>query len=54
MTAEVLKNDGDLINDQLITICQLLYQEQKAPSQWMPSLIVPIPKKRKLRTNDKF
>ena len=45
MTAEVLKEGGDFIVDQLTIICQLVYQQQKTPFQWTSSLIVPIPKK---------
>lgn len=51
MTAEVLKDGGEFIVDQLHTICQLVYKERHAPSQWTSSLIVPLPKKGQLMSN---
>ena len=45
MTAEVLKNGGDFIVDELTNICRMVYKECHAPSQWTSSLIVPLPKK---------
>jgi hypothetical protein len=49
MTAEVLKNGGRFIIDQLHLICKLVYQENRAPSQWTSSLIIPLPKKGNLQ-----
>ena len=54
MTAEVLKDGGEFIVDQLTIICQLVYKERKAPSQWTSSLIVPIPKKGNLELMTNF
>ena len=49
MTAEVLKDGGRFIVDQLHNICQQVYKEKHAPSQWTSSLIVPLPKKGNLQ-----
>ncbi len=49
MTAEVLKDGGKFIRAQLHTICQLVYSECHAPTQWTSSLIIPLPKKGNLQ-----
>ena len=49
MTAEILQDGGEFIVDQLTIICQLVYNEEKAPSQWTSSLIIPLPKKGNLK-----
>jgi hypothetical protein len=54
MTAEVLKNGGEFIIDQLLKIFKMVYENCHAPTQWTSSLIIPLPKKRKSRTNDKL
>ena len=45
MTAEVLKDGGDFLVNELHNICMLVYKQLKAPTQWTTSLINPIPKK---------
>jgi len=49
MTAEALKHGGDFIVDQLHYICRLVYNNNRAPSQWTSSLIIPLPKKGNLQ-----
>jgi exonuclease III len=49
MTAEVLKDGGNLIVDQLHHICKLVFEECHAPPQWTSSLIIPLPKKGNLQ-----
>lgn len=49
MTTEVIKDGGDFIVRQLHIICQLVYEECHAPSQWTSSLIIPLPKKGNLQ-----
>ena len=45
MTAEVLKDGGEFVVDQLHHICKLVYDECHAPTQWTSSLIIPLRKK---------
>lgn len=45
ITAEILKDGGDFITQQLHQICFLVYEEGYAPTQWTSSLIIPLPKK---------
>ena len=45
MTAEVLKDGGDFIVEQITKICQLVYEQRIAPTQWTSSMITPLPKK---------
>jgi hypothetical protein len=54
MTAEILKDGRDFIVDQLTIICQLVYKERKASSQWTSSLIVPLSKKGNLELMTNF
>ena len=54
MTAEVLKDGGKFLVDQLTIICQLVYRNKKAPSQWTSSLIIPLPKKGNLELMTNF
>jgi hypothetical protein len=49
ITAEVFTDGGRFIVDQLHNICQQVYKEKHAPSQWTSSLIVPLPKKGNLQ-----
>ncbi len=49
MTAEVLKDGGDFIVNELHKICQLVYDQHRAPKQWTSSMIVPLPKKGNLQ-----
>ncbi len=49
MTAEVLKDGGHFIVEQLHTICQLVFDQRRAPKQWTSSMIVPLPKKGNLQ-----
>jgi exonuclease III len=49
MTAEVLKDGGEFLVHELLKICQLVYKECNAPSQWTSSLIIPLPKKGNLQ-----
>lgn len=53
MTAEVLKDGDDFIVDELLYICQMVYENCHAPTQWTSNLIIPLPKKgnRQLMTN---
>jgi len=43
MTAEVLKDGGEFVVNQLHNVCQLVYENLTA--QWKSSLIKPIPNK---------
>lgn len=45
MTAEALKDGGSFIVDQLLYICNLVYENGHAPTQWTSSYIIPLPKK---------
>ena len=49
MTAEVLKDGGNFIVDELLKICKLVYEKCQAPSQWTSSLKIPLPKKGNLQ-----
>ena len=49
MTAETLKDGGQTIVYELTHICQLVYENCHAPSQWTSSLIIPLPKKGNLQ-----
>jgi hypothetical protein len=49
MTAEVLRDGGKFLGDQLHKICQLVFDECHAPKQWTSSIIVPLPKKGNLQ-----
>ena len=49
MTAEALKDGGDFIVKELLTICNLVYKECHAPKQWTSSYIIPLPKKGNLQ-----
>ena len=49
MTAEVLKDGGEFIVQELHTICQLVYEHNYAPKQWTTTLLVPLPKKGNLQ-----
>jgi hypothetical protein len=52
MTAEVLKDGGEFIINQLYIIIKLVYDNNFPPSYWTTSLITPIPKKgNQLMTN---
>lgn len=41
MTAEVLKDGGEFVVNQLHNICQLVYEHLIASTQWISSLIKP-------------
>ena len=49
MTAEVLKDGSKFIVEQLHTICQRVYDECHAPTQWTSGLIIPLPNKGNLQ-----
>ncbi len=45
MTAEVLKDGGKFIVNELHKLCELVFKHCSAPKQWTSSLIIPLPKK---------
>ena len=45
MTAEVLQKGGTFVVDQVLVICNKVYSECFAPTQWTSSIIIPLPKK---------
>ena len=45
MTAEVIKDGGPFLVNSLLKLCQMVYENCQAPSQWTSSLIIPLPKK---------
>ena len=49
LTAEVLKDGGNTIRQILLSICNLVFSECSAPTQWTSSLIIPLPKKGNLQ-----
>ena len=53
LRAEVLQRRDAFIVDELNIICQLVFKEGHAPTQWTSSMIIPLPKKGhlKLKTN---
>ena len=44
-TAEVLKNGGEFIREEIKNICNDVFIHHEAPKQWKSNLIVPVPKK---------
>ena len=54
MTAEVLQTGGAFIVDELTNICQLVFKERHAPTQWTSSMIIPLPKKGNLELMTNF
>ena len=49
LTAEVLKDGGNKIRQILLSICNLVFSECSAHTQWTSSLIIPLPKKGNLQ-----
>ena len=49
LTSDVLKDGGQSIREILLSICNIVYKECQAPSQWTSSLIIPLPKKGNLQ-----
>ena len=45
MTAEVIRDGGTFIIDQLYKICQIVFENCQAPPLWVTSLIIPLPNK---------
>ena len=54
MTAEVLQTGGAFIVDEINTICQLVFKERHAPTQWTSSMMIPLPKKGNLELKTNF
>ena len=54
MTAEVLQTAGAFIVDEINTICQLVFKERHAPTQWTSSMMIPLPKKGNLELKTNF
>ena len=54
MTVEVLQTGGAFIVDELTNICQLVFKEKHAPTQWTSSMIIPLPKKGNLELMTNF
>ena len=49
LTADVLKDGGQAIREILLSICNIVFKECHAPTQWTSSLIIPLPKKGNLQ-----
>lgn len=54
MTAEVLKDGGEFIVNELHKLCKLVFKHFCIPKQWMSSLIIPLPKKGNLQLMNNF
>ena len=54
ITPDILKYGGSFIRETLHSICNKVYTDKVAPSQWKTNLIIPIPKKGNLSSMSNY